>query len=413
MSRQPASKKLTPSPLLLTGLPTSELPISKLPMSKPMRKFLGQLTEDPSAALRNRRRHTPAFCRRYFDLCEAGALECDRSVLEHPELVLDPSRIAILLAEKSGDRHLVNRSLGVLAHAHLAIEQQVEAFEVLESYRSQAMHCCSSCKADWWRRWGDYLVEIKDGSGAHETLSRCLHAADNLDEAGRIGFVHGISYYFLGRQDAAIENEFRVLERLDLSSPRGYFLDALAMLAVFLRGATPEHDRRVLHRLGLFRIRIQHVRDWGVVRVCLRWIEGQLLARLGDMGTAIERLDIVRRYLLEHGPVRQAVAVTLDLCLIYCRHADGYGENYRTVKSMIRVCWRLLPEEATGEEAMLRAGLGRLLEVLEDNPEEQTFDALVDLRSSFMVPVRGIVAERLGGGRRIVLVRDVMANSLR
>ena len=153
MARRPASKEPTPSPLLTTGLPTCELPISKLPMSKPMRKFLGQcfppliprggqLTENPTGALRNRRRHTPAFCRRYFDLCEAGALECDRSALKQPELVLDPCRIAIQLAEKSGNRHLVNRSLGVLAHAHLAVEQPIEGFGVLESYRRQAMGCC-------------------------------------------------------------------------------------------------------------------------------------------------------------------------------------------------------------------------------------------------------------------------------
>lgn len=386
---------------------TRQAAMAKLPMSAPMRKFLGHLAQDQTLALRNRRRRTPKFCLQYFDLCEAGALECDRSALEQPELVLGPSRIAIQLAEKSGDRHLVNRSLGVLAHAHLAVEQQVKAFSVLESYRHQALVCCSSCKADWLRRHGDYLVEIKDGPGASEVLSQCLRGIENPDKAGRVDFVHGISHYFEGQRDAALEDEFRVLERLDLSSPRGYFLDALAMLVVFLRGATPEQDRWALHRLGLFKIRIQSVRDWTVVRVRLRWVEGQLLARLGEITLGVRRLDGVRRYLLDHGPLRQAVAVTLDLCLIYCRHEDVYGDNYRTVKAMLRTCRERLSDEAIGEEAMLRDGLDSLIAVFETNPEEQIFDALVDLRSSFIVPVRGIVAERFRRSS-IVLTRGVM-----
>ena len=404
MPRRPASKEAS---LPISDLPISKLPISKLPMSVPMRKFLVQLTEDPSRALGNRRKHTPKFCHQYFDLCEAGALECDRSALEQPEMVLDPSRTAILLAEKSGNPHLINHSLGVLAHAHLAVEQPVKAFGVLESYRQQALGCCASCRADWLRRRGDYLVEVKDGSGASEILNRCLRAVDSLDGAGRVGFVHGISHYFLGQRDAALEDEFHVLERLDLSSPRGYFLDALAMLAVFLRGATPEHDRWVLDRLGLFRARLKNVRGWTLVRVRLRWVEGQLLVRLGQMILGAQRLDGVRRYLLDHGPLRQAVAVSLDLCLIYCRHEGGYGDNYRTVKSIIRACRERLSDEATGEEAMLREGLDSLTGILESNPEEQIFDALVDLRSSFIVPVRGIVAERFSRSS-IVLVRDVM-----
>ena len=89
------------------------------------------------------------------------------------------------------------------------------------------------------------------------------------------------------------------------------------------------------------------------------------------------------------------------MAAIYCRHE--YGDNYRTAVSMLRPCLSRIPEQATGEEAMLRDGLTGLRDLLEEDPEDEAIDAIVALRSSFVVAVPGIVAERLGGGREIVL----------
>ena len=150
-------------------------------MSGPLRKFLTQAADDPAQSIRNRRWRTPTFCHDYFDLCDANSLECDRTALAHPEIVIDPARIAVRLTEASGDRHLVNRSLGVLAHAHLAVEQPIEALAVLDSYRLQALRCCRPCKAEWLRRHGDYLVEVRDASRARWTLVRSLRAVEGVD----------------------------------------------------------------------------------------------------------------------------------------------------------------------------------------------------------------------------------------
>ena len=298
----------------------------------------------------------------------------------------------------------MNHSLGVLAHAHLAVEQPIEGLAMLESYRRQARRCCRRCHADWLRRHGDYLVEIRDGAAARQVLNRCLRATENLDGAGRVLFVHGISHYYLGQRDKALGDELRVLATLALASPRGYFLDALAMLAVFLRGAELRHDRHVLKGLARFRKRIEHLRGWRRVRSCLRWVEGQLIGRLGDATESIRRLDGVRRYLLEAGPIRQAIAVTLDVAMLYCRH--DFGDNHRPVKSMLNACLSQLPpeEKATGEQALLRVGLDRVLEAV-DYSLDDGFDALVDFRSSFVVPVPGILAERLSSGTGIIVVK--------
>jgi hypothetical protein len=297
----------------------------------------------------------------------------------------------------------VNHSLGVLAHAHLAVEQPIEGFAVLESYRLQARRCCRRCHAEWLRRHGDYLVEIRDGAEARRVLNRSLRVTESLDGAGRVLFVHGISHHYVGRRDAALDDELRVLETLDLSSPRGYFLDALAMIAIFLRGAEPRHDRHVLARLARFRKRIEHLRGWTRVRARLRWVEGQVLGRLGEATESIRRLDGVRRHLLDKGPLRQAVAVTLDEALLYCRH--DFGDNHRPVKSMLGACRDQLPpeEEARGEEAQLRAGLDRVFKAVAYCLDDG-FDAVVELRSSFVVPVPGILPERLSGGTGIVLL---------
>jgi hypothetical protein len=66
-------------------------------MSGPLRKFLTQAADDPAQSIRNRRWRTPTFCHDYFDLCDANSLECDRTALAHPEIVIDPARIAVRL----------------------------------------------------------------------------------------------------------------------------------------------------------------------------------------------------------------------------------------------------------------------------------------------------------------------------
>jgi hypothetical protein len=49
MSHGPASEEMTPSLLPAPSrLPIAQLPISRLPMSATLRKFLGQVADDPA-----------------------------------------------------------------------------------------------------------------------------------------------------------------------------------------------------------------------------------------------------------------------------------------------------------------------------------------------------------------------------
>ena len=356
-------------------------------------RLLHRVDQDPLRALDDRRCHKPDFCLQYFDLCDARALGCDHRALAEPRLVLAHAEVGVELAEKSGDVHVVHRGLGTLAHAYLAIEQPEKAWDVLADYRTRAERCCSACLADWLRRYGDYLVEIREGAQAFEVLNRSLSKTGDVETASLTRFVRGISHHYLTDRDAALADEFAVLESPALGAPRGYFLDAIAVIAVLLRGAESLHDQRVLEILLRFDERLLDVRDWTEVRTRLNWVLGQVYARLGNMRRAIDLLESVRRKLLKSGPIRHAVAAAIDLALILCRR-ELDRDGVRSAQRVVGPCLRRLQEDPAIEDPMLEANLVALTRILEDKPWS-AFDALVAVRSSFVVPVPGIVSERV------------------
>ena len=108
-------------------------------------RLLNQAKKDPRLVLRDKRCRKAWFCRAFFDHCHGLALR-------QPQAALKVARIAVKLAEQTGDRHLEHRAQGVLAHAHINREERDEATQVLEDYRAAALTCCESC-APFWRTW--------------------------------------------------------------------------------------------------------------------------------------------------------------------------------------------------------------------------------------------------------------------
>jgi hypothetical protein len=354
-------------------------------------RLLNRVAADPLRALDDRRCLKPAFCHGYFDLCDDLALRWTPEVLERPDQALRHARVGVDLAEITGNPHLVHLALGVLAHAHLALGQRRAAREVLEGYRNDAARCCSSCHGDWLRRQGDYQVEMHDGGAAREDLERSLRRAASPDSASRIRFLNGIALYHDGDRIGALEHELDVLASLELTSPQGYLIDALAILAIILRGAEPAVDARVREHLERFQGRLAGLGDATDLRYRMAWVEGQLLAG-HDVRTALERLDGARLHLFEKGPLRHAIAVSLDLTQIYCRRDHEAG--LEAAKRVLARCLRRLPEGSQGQDGDLRKGVEDVAEMLPLRPENAV-DALAELRSSFVVSVPGIVAERL------------------
>ena len=121
------------------------------------------------------------------------------------------------------------------------------------------------------------------------------------------------------------------------------------------------------------------------------WVEGQLLAG-HDVEAALQRLDSARLHLFEKGPLRHAIAVSLDEAQVYSRRDHELG--LQAAKTVIATCLRHLPEGSQGRDGELRDGLEHVAETLRRRPEKAV-DTLAELRSSFVVSVPGIVAERL------------------
>ncbi len=161
--------------------------------AKTRKLHLQAAEQNPRQAFANDWHHDPAFCEGFFDRCEDRALQASWETLpKAPEL----AHVAVQMAEKNRDRHLMNRGYGVLAHAHIARTNTHWAGKTLEGYRERAVGCCSRCRSDFLLRNGDFLGELRETASSLEALNGCLEEAGlelTLDVHGRILFLRAIS----------------------------------------------------------------------------------------------------------------------------------------------------------------------------------------------------------------------------
>ena len=78
--------------------------------------------------------------------------------------------------------------------------------------------------------------------------------------------------------------------------------------------------------------------------------------------------------------------------MVYSRSRSLHQQAIDAVSPILSQCLQPLPQQLTPE---LQLGLEQVSEVLDNRPET-VFDALVAFRSSFVVPIPGILAERIG-----------------
>lgn len=339
--------------------------------------------------LRDPRCLKPTFCREFLDLCDGKALEA-------PDESAEYAGYAVELAERIGDVHLMHDATGVVVHSLIARQQRAEAAQTLEGYRPTALACCRHCSSEWYRRQGDLLVEDFVPHAAGLALDRSLRQlGDNArgDALGRRCFLRGIQHHFQGEPDRALDAAATALMELSLDSPRGYFLDTLGLIACFLQGhAERRYVERALRVIQRFRPRLKGRRDASVVRTRYRWLEGQLYARLGDFRKAIDRLDRVRGDLSRDAPAKHLVAVTADLGLVLARRVHDVSR--RRILTLLRACKARLQDEPEMKKRVHWV----IQQASRDN--EKAHAALLRLRTSFIVPVPGIVVELPGGRPR-------------
>ncbi len=357
-------------------------------MERKLRYRLTQTQQDPCRALDAGWVQDPAFVRAFFDLCD------------HLAFVLSPATFelalrAVELAEAGGDRHLVHRSQGVLSHAYIVRGDLYWAGRTLEQVRPSALACCPDCRSDFFQRQGFLLGEHFDARESLEALDRALEEGGRrlgADARARIYYCRSYAHHFLGRRRRAIEDVRRCLAGLSLDSPRGYFLDCGAILPIYVIGGDPEHDDLAFAILRDFAERIKGLRGWAGMHTRSAWAGAQLSARQGDYRRSRQLFKRAWIQLRHDGLAREYVAATLDRCQLICRGVEPRGDSPELALELIETC-RRRPDL----DGPLSERLDAMKNVLEVRPED-AFRELVDCRRSFIAPVPGAMAERIGAG---------------
>ena len=347
-------------------------------------RLLNKADKDPSIVLRDPRCLKPHFVARFFDLCDGKALEA-------PWVAPDFAEAALALAEKTGDRHNLNLARGIAVHAAIGGTRWDEAAERLGQYREEAFDCCTLCASDWLRRQGDLLVETRDPGRSRVYLELAAGVlGDDLDDdqRGRILFVRGIAHFFLKDRDQALADIGEALRLLSLETAKGYFMDAIAMVGCFLeRSKERRHFETALALLVAFRDRLKGQKGWQEVLDRLRWVSAQIDAWLGRPRRARARLERVRAKHVKHSPHRYALAIAVDEALIYCLHLPRV--HIRSIRGILTAC---------KQQLQLEPEIRKILSIAATELGKTDWHAreiLVALRQSFVVPVPGLLTERV------------------
>ena len=101
------------------------------------------------------------------------------------------------------------------------------------------------------------------------------------DARGRLHFVRGITHHLRGDRDRALADAAATLELASLSSPRGFFVDTAAFVAIYVGGGDPRHDAKGSAMLAAFDKRVKGERGWGDWITRRSWADAHLQARQG------------------------------------------------------------------------------------------------------------------------------------
>ena len=133
--------------------------------------------------------------------------------------------------------------------------------------------------------------------------------------------------------------------------------------------------------------------DWGDMHTRSAWSGAHLSARQGKFRRARRQLKSSWIQLRYDGLTRELVAATVDRCEFMCRGVEPRVDAPDVAQDLIGVC---LKQRSDMSEAQ-REGLGEMLRVHARWPEN-AFEELVGFRRSFIAPVPGAMAERIGKG---------------
>ena len=277
---------------------------------------LTRAAKNPGLALERGWHHDPKLTAGLLDCAEQQAFGCEPDALEVAHRLVE-------VAERSGDPHLYNRSVGVMAAAYMARWDRYWAGKTLELHKPRILECCPDCRSEHFRREGDLLAELRQVAASLEAFG---HA---FDERG------GASPPTTAAASASPAPS-ATTSRRPQPRPRRPRPDAPPHLPRVAPGLLRRHPgdgrdlrprrRPVPRPPGSDDDRGARGADQGRrlarSRTRLRWVKGLLHARLGHFRRARRGLKAAHRRLLKRGLAREAVAASLDLAQLAVRHWD-------------------------------------------------------------------------------------------
>lgn len=266
------------------------------------------------------------FCAQFIDWCADRAFESSK-------IASELAAIALHAANETGNRHSIARALAFKGSAYRIEANDKLARHYLNLAREQASQCpCCLCDVD--RQGGIFAEETGHSRQALELYDSAItfaHQTGNTDAVGRTLVSRGISLNKLGDFDRALDDEQKALQLLSTSSPKVFHLAAMINLGWILVDGTEAHFAQATSHLATFEKRLHGQRVPSIVRHKLKWLDGLILARLGERKRALEKLRNVRSALIRSRQDADAVALTADIVQIYLQTS-----SFRSIASIVR-----------------------------------------------------------------------------
>lgn len=257
--------------------------------------------------------------------------------------------MAVALAKTVGDRHQVSKALGQLSTSYRLGGDNSLALSILDDCEASA-EGCPCCLGDVDRRRGIAALISSDITQSVTLFDRAiahLKQVPNSDGAARVKVVRGVSFFHQGEIDAALRDENEALEELSMESPMAFHAAAVVNVAGILALGSPKHFAHATDYLNSFRQRLRGIPDLTFIRIKIRWIEGLILARRGEINRAIRKLDNVRRALVKLHLEPDVVAVSADLATLYHEKSD-----FNTISILADSCLRAIDSQSEAVAAL-------------------------------------------------------------
>ncbi len=256
---------------------------------------------------------TPAFCRTFFNWCDAQAFDVPDGQLVRGELALE-------LAKKTEDQHSVAKAYGVKASAYrmLSLYEHSEA----ELARAFALAgSCPCCLGDLYRRHGILRIHQRRFNESIPLFDRAIancRKNNNRDGVGRALVSRGAALCQLKRIDEALHDEHQALSLLSPLSPQIYHLAVLTNITACLVTGSEKHFAHAEEYCAEFRRYLEGLDGFTIVRIRLSWAHGVILVRLGERKRGLQMLRKARRALIHARCDSEVIAITADISHIYC-----------------------------------------------------------------------------------------------